>query len=289
LHVVSLFANAAALAALLLSAGKRSLWLPAAVWLTACIATLAAGLARGELAMRLDETRTMTFRQEENLRAYLSGGDRAKFLAQPQLALPYPSAERLASLLDSPTLRGVLPTHLQPPMVPAAVSGKGFGFPGVPSTTASCNCRSTGSFGPSGHANVGEARIKYVPAASTRGDSRVSLLVAGLPSRGAFVEILQDGRSRRLHFDGDPGESWTRVSVSIRNVPFELRITDNSADGWIAVSDPVPAGRLEDAAERLQRYGPGFVLMGLGLMALGLLAWLVPVGARSGAASSSRT
>jgi hypothetical protein len=289
LHVVSLFANAAALAALLLAAGKRSLWWPGAVWLIACFATLAVGLARGDLAMRLEETRAMTSRQEDNLRAYLSGGDRTKFLAQPHLALPYPSAERLAGLLDSPTLRAVLPTHLQAQIMPVAMSGQGFGFPGVPSTTASCDCRSTGSFGPSGNADVGEARIKYVPAASTRGDARVSLLVAGLPSRGAFVEILQDGRSRRLHFDGDPGERWMRVSVSIRNGPFELRITDNAADGWIAVSHPVPTGRLEAAAKRLQRYGPGLALLGLGLMALGLLSWLVPVGSRPGAGLSSGT
>jgi hypothetical protein len=289
LHVVSLFANAAALAALLLAAGKRSLWLPAAVWLIACIATLAVGLASGELAMRLEETRTMTSRQEENLRTYLSGGDRATFLAQPHLALPYPSAERLAGMLDSPTLRAVLPTHLQAPIMPVAMSGQDFGFPGVPPTAASCDCRSTGSFGPSGNADVGEARIKYVPAASTRGDARLSLLVAGLPSRGAFVEVLQDGRSRRLHFEGDPGERWVRVSVSIRNRPFELRITDNAADGWIAVSDPVPTGRLEAAAERLLHYGPGLVLLGLGLMALGLLSWLAPVGLRPGAGLTSGT
>jgi hypothetical protein len=289
LHVVSLFANAAALAALVLAGGWRSLRLPAVVWLAACLAMLATDLARGELAMRLDETRAITSRQEANLRAYLSGGDRAKFLAQPHFALPYPSSERLASLLDSPTLRSALPTHLQPQMVSAAVSGKGFGVPGVPSTMASCDCRSTGSFGAAGTADVGEARIAYVPAAPARGDASVSLLVAGFPSRGASVEILQDGRSRPLQFDGDPGERWTRVSVSIRNAPFELRLTDNAADGWIAVTDPVRAGRLEAAAERLQGYWRWVVLMGLGLMALGLLSWLLPVGSRSGTASSART
>jgi hypothetical protein len=91
------------------------------------------------------------------------------------------------------------------------------------------------------------------------------------------VELRQDGDAVRLRFDRDPGDQWQRMTVAVRPGPFELRFADTSPDGWIAVSDPVPAGRLDAWAEGLQRGWLRFLIAGVALLLLATLAhfWAV--------------
>lgn len=52
--------------------------------------------------------------QEANVAAYLRTGDITALQNKSMLAIPYPSADRLASLLSDPTIRMALPRTIRP-------------------------------------------------------------------------------------------------------------------------------------------------------------------------------
>jgi len=54
--------------------------------------------------------------QIDHVRAYVLSGDRPALLAVPATELPYPSAERLAEVLDHPGIRPLLPPELRAPL-----------------------------------------------------------------------------------------------------------------------------------------------------------------------------
>lgn len=293
LHAVLLFANGAALVTLVLAARRHAgaAFAAAAAWVALVAIALAQGVAGGELPAKLERAWNNMTRQQANLQAYVKDGDRAKLVALPFMHLPYPDGRRLESILDSPHLRGILPSHLQPALVPAAASANGgFASPGVPPSVPPCDCQSLGSFAAGGNGFMGEARVAYdmrLPAA--RG-GRVTLLVAGYPTRGGGIELHQAGRVERLAFASDPGDRWERVWLAVDPGPFELRIGDASPGGWVAAGAPVPAGRLDEGVEGLLRAWPTLLLLGLALLAFApLLAWYRGPGPGSGASPKPGT
>lgn len=112
LHAMAFLANTGALAALLAPRGwPRSGRLAAAGWVLA--GAVAFALPAPELARALAAKRTASDVQERNLRAFLQSGDRVALRALPFFALPYPVADRLADVVSSPGVRGMLPPPLR--------------------------------------------------------------------------------------------------------------------------------------------------------------------------------
>lgn len=66
------------------------------------------------LPERIQRKHAESLIQEANVRAYLATGDITVLQNKPRLHVPYPDVTELASLLDHPTLRAVLPTELEP-------------------------------------------------------------------------------------------------------------------------------------------------------------------------------
>jgi hypothetical protein len=86
----------------------------ATCWITA----LAAGsilISQRELGSRTVRTQSLSA-IEETVRAYVATGDRTHLEANSPMAIPYPRPERLAMLLDDPTIRGILPAVVRAPL-----------------------------------------------------------------------------------------------------------------------------------------------------------------------------
>lgn len=79
----------------------------AALLTTALILSLnqAAGRARPHIDSRAEQYRV----QQQQVATYVNRGDLTALRGQPHLAIPYPNPDRLAALLDDPTIRATLP------------------------------------------------------------------------------------------------------------------------------------------------------------------------------------
>ncbi|MDQ0587774.1 hypothetical protein [Variovorax paradoxus] len=282
LHAMGVLVNLAALVAICTTSQR---WLRGVavvgggLWLLATVSALADTAGRG-LSAALAEKRDTSSVQESNVKNYLADKDGVKFRALPFLKLPYPDAGRLAGLLDSPDIRNILPKNLQAPLQPVALPPveaafeRGGAYPSVPP----CHCDFWGSFGAKADIGMGETFMRYDPSmAPVRTGAVFMLKVAGYPATAGRIDIIQGGKTRRLRFAKDPRETWVERYISVHpDQPFTIRLVDQSPMAWLAVSQPVPAGRFDPwVSAVLSHYG---AFLGIGAAALGLLflGWLRP-------------
>ena len=277
LHAVALLVNFGALLAGVAAAPthRKSAWMWGAFGWTTCILLVLAQLGLTQLPAALNAKKSSSAVQETNVQSYQATHDIAVFRAVPFLQLPYPTADRLAGLLDSPLLQTVLPPNLQTPLKPASLepaqaSGlqSGGAFPGTPS----CDCQSWGSYGSQGDHDVGDLRMNYQPLDSPIGVRNYTIKVAGYPSQAGRLELVQEGVARELKLAKDPGEQWVPLHFSVRPAPFTIRAIDNSDSSWLAVSRPLRAGRLDQALAMLLFHWAWFVALGAALVCLLLCA-----------------
>ena len=83
------------------------------VWLAVVLSGLIVSTSRS-VVPSIVEKAAQGREQEANVMAYLRTGDIAVLRNKPMLAIPYPSAERLAGLLSDPTVRMALPLTVRP-------------------------------------------------------------------------------------------------------------------------------------------------------------------------------
>ena len=273
LHAIALLVNFGALLAGLAIAPERSkrAWAWGAFGWTAWVMLVLSQLGVTQLPAALNAKQASSAVQEANVQSYLATHDIAAFRVVPFLQLPYPTADRLAGLLDSPLLQTVLPRNLQTPLKPASLepaqaSGlqSGGAFPG----TSACGCQSWGSYGPQGDHDVGDLRMNYQPITTPLGARDYTIKVAGYPSKAGRLELIQDGISQELKLAKDPGEQWATLHFSVRPGPFTIRIIDNSDTSWLAVSQPSRAGWLDRALDMLLFHWAWFVALGVALVCL---------------------
>ena len=273
LHAIALLVNFGALLAGLATASARSkrAWAWGAFVWTAWVMLVLAQMSLTQLPTALNAKQSSSAVQEANVQSYLVTHDIAAFRTVPFLQLPYPTADRLAGLLDSPLLQTVLPRNLQTPLKPASLepaqaSGlqSGGAFPG----TSACDCQSWGSYGPQGDHDVGDLRMNYQPIATPLGARDYTIKVAGYPSKAGRLELIQDGISQELKLARDPGEQWATLHFSVRPAPFTIRVIDNSDTSWLAVSQPSRAGWLDRALDMLLFHWAWFVALGVALICL---------------------
>jgi hypothetical protein len=180
--------------------------------------------------------------QETNTKHFLTDFNRGKITSLPYFQLPYPSAKRLADLLEEPQIRAFLPGNLRSPLKPYASEGVGFVADGYYPTTPKKSGTSWGSYGAQGNPQRGRIILSF-----------------SKPSRGGWFKIPVAGYllSKNMHLyvegiDGkqladlvpftNPRESWHDVNIKAPDGPFRIVAEDNNSQFWFAFSLPVETG-----------------------------------------------
>lgn len=273
LYAWAAFANLLCVAAMLSQAGvrQRGAVLGAGGWVVVILGAvvLRAQPVSAELAQKREHGRV----QQENTRAYVLTGDMSHLRGRD---IPYPDPERLARLLDRPSLREILPTSLRAPLDGTldATPADAFVPNGVFPSTPDSHGVAWGSYTERGGAQGGAARLRFDLPARAAG---AIIGVAGYPAHdGMRLEVIRNGRAHALSLVRSPGENWHWVDVKATGGRIELVLTDHSAATWMAVGGVRVRGRLDGAVGWLVRHPewPGYLAI---LLALVLL-WRRPGG-----------
>lgn len=59
-----------------------------------------------------------------------------------------------------------------------------------------------------------------------------------------FIEIESDGRIQPIEIASNPGETWSEIIFRNPGEPFSIIANDGSEKLWLAISTPVPIGRI---------------------------------------------
>ncbi|MBE7213002.1 MAG: hypothetical protein INR65_18465 [Gluconacetobacter diazotrophicus] len=184
---------------------------------------------------------------ERNTHGYVATHDFTRFLVgKPIHSLPYPNPTLLASFLDDPTLRPILPPDIRSPLQPDTVAGETAptfvvdGLPPAVHPPPETAC--LGSYAAAGNPAQGTWRARYTAAA---GLPYVSLAFAGDIGDEGLSFALKDANGPRQitwHPVHPPGERWHTDLLALPAKRFELEATDGSNARWFAFTAPVEVG-----------------------------------------------
>jgi hypothetical protein len=201
---------------------------------------------------------------EENVRAYVSTHD-PKYLVGDR---PYPDANRLATMLDDPTIRKILPAIVRPalPLTIRLETGDAFIANGYPAEVANPPYeKAWGSFshvGPEARGSLESGRInpalpylQFAAAGNPRGATSLSL-------RNAAT-----GKQARVAAQTRIDENWWRGIVRVPSPPLHIIARDDSMQDWIAFREPRELGRLSYYTEKIILNRRNLFRVGVALLA----------------------
>jgi len=218
----------------------------------------------------LQEKQYIGGEQEKNVRAYLASEDSSHLQNKPFLHIPYPKADRLKTLLDNKIIRAFLPSNLALPLSPSLVevSGLVLDTAGYYPTTPNLHMRKTyGTYNSQGNISQGLIRLDF----DNKTSSRIYVfLVSGYPTQpGISISVSNAlGHTYRIQPDHDPKESWESFYLPIGRGAFSIFLEDRSSSAWVAISSPIPEGRMAAQRKLMLLSNRYFLTFGLVLLVL---------------------
>jgi len=210
----------------------------AGLWLAACIY---GGFDHvvNLLPREIQEFHSDQLAEENNTRQYLATGNPVYL----QGKIPLDSADALRALLDSQTIRRILPSNLinpNPPLVPAKEEAGGSIVPnGVPSGMPPMDKPVFGSYTAGGVKAKGGLTLRFSPP---RGAREVDLQVAGNPNARGITFKIEGRRDKSYNIVPaiDPGDNWQTIWAPLdrKSSSFKITAKDQSDGAWIAFSMP---------------------------------------------------
>ncbi len=203
------------------------------------------------------------------VRDYLASHTPEFFKKAPWDELPYPSAERLAGLLDSPALKNVLPESVRSPLPMTADDGQTRGFsPSNEKLPAGLTAP-----GMAGWMSAAGTEARFVSVPFQVDHSRLSVLVAGDGAGKTTLQLIE-GAGRAIEPLGrlEPLPRWKRLNFNV--VPGTYRLeASHTGTGWFAFTAPKSNTRLSVLALKIVQLGPWLLgaSAALGVAALVLL------------------
>ena len=212
------------------------------------------------------ERRDTAIIHESNTRNYLLSNDFVYLENKPLFHIPYPSAKRLASILESKIVRNTLPFSIREPINYIAVHKNPdnkflFNQCCYPSTPKSEHI-TFGSYGKKGDITTGKIEIEFDFTQSQ--SPWVAIPIAGYPlAENIKLEIEQNGERTPITMEHNPRESWQTPYMKIRKGIFSIHLTDLNPEIWVAVGMPVEIGRLDRFVNTLLSNYYIFLIMGI--------------------------
>jgi hypothetical protein len=163
-------------------------------------------------------------------------------------------------MLKDPTIRGMMPAGVRPPISPGAYAN-GFGANGIPPSVAKPKGQDVyGTFAPGkGNDNTGDLRATGLHSRfpyllfSVAGD-------LGSADLALQLEATDGSATREVAPWMSPTSAWKEAAASIPSATFNLLARDESHDHWFAFTPPVEMGRLSYWTHWLLAISPGLLL-----------------------------
>jgi hypothetical protein len=151
------------------------------IWLSCILISL--GLYSGKhLPEEIAWKRDINNKEEINTKDYVASGDVNYLKNKAFLEIPYPDGERLASIIEEPGIREILPSNLNAPLKPDSIEikpEKAFINSGYYYTTPKRNDTTWGSYIPGpGDAVTGEMSLHFK---NKSGATKMAIPIAGYP------------------------------------------------------------------------------------------------------------
>lgn len=221
---------------------------------------------------RRDESR----HQEINVRGFLTSGDILHLKDKPHMHVPYPNAERLARILEEPTLRALLPTNLRAPLAPSSATGDsdgafslnayGLGITPLPFDQAWSSYADAELHVP--------RRIElHFPAERRTSWVKISVVGYATPKDLSLSVIDAQGKTRQLTLPPS-APRWRSVFFPAPDGAFVLQAVDASPGSWFAFTLPREIGPLTLVGGLL--HGNALLIIVLGGALTGAGVWLDP-------------
>ena len=202
--------------------------------------------------------------EETNTKNYLATGDLNHLKDKPLFHVPYPDPERLASILASSSIQGILPSNIRRPLTPILIENKPtdvFVEDGFYPTTPKRSDVSWGSYGAQGNAATGRVSILFD---NNKQSVWLAIPVAGYPiASGMKLEIEQNGQRKPVLMKSNPQESWGIATVAVDKGPFAIHLTDSSSTVWMAAGVPSVTGKLDELTRYILANYLAFIILGL--------------------------
>ena len=279
--VLGVFFNGLALGLLAKSTPRKYLvvWMPLGLmWAL----TLANGIrfhTKDELRHGLPGKKSWSAASEKNVRSYVADG---RFETTDSGTLPYPSATALASMLEQPAIRRILPASGRAPLAVEERSVSDISFArgaASPATPPLMLRKNWGSFTAGGPAAQGIWRSQPLPGAhggfwqfeiaGDLGQPGLSLQLISAATGAVLAEVRPAKQA---------GDSWHSVRIRAPRETCVMVARDDSSTGWFAFSEPVEVADGSWLADKLAQNASWFLIIG-GIFAIAGVA----VTLRSGA------
>jgi hypothetical protein len=202
--------------------------------------------------------------EEQNVRAYVATGDRKYVEGDPPPRIPYPDPSRLATLLDDPTIREILPVAVRPALrVDAEVNQGGAFIPGgyPPQVINAPYERSWGSYSAGGP----DARGTMESSILTPKLPYLQIELAGDPREGMALDLRSATGNKQIRFIPttriDP--SWRAGFIAVPASEVKIVARDDNPHDWFAFREPREVGRLSFYAEQFVAKGAFLCVLGL--------------------------
>lgn len=248
------------------------------VFATCWITALGAGsvlISQRELASRAVRTQSLSA-IEETVRVYVATGDRTHLEANPPTAIPYPRPQRLAMLLDDPTIRGILPAVVRAPLrVDKAIDiGNAFVLDGyAPPVHKSPYEREWGSYSAQGVAARGSMQSQRI----TTRFPYLQFEITGYMRKGLSLVLQGEdaGKKARVIPTNRADQFWRLAYTPVPDKNIRILAEDDNAEEWFGFREPRELARFSHYADMLARRGKS-ICYGGAMLWLGLLLLRFP-------------
>ena len=270
---IGILANVLSLAYLIRSACPPRLRTSAIATLAIALAGVAWGLARERVDAEQHILGSLDRVQQSRIvavRDYLATHDDAFFAKKGWDQLPYPDARRLAQLLDTPSLRKILPAsvRLPPAIEPDGAATNAFAPDPPPGAPATPDQRKAWYSAPGKDAHFTSAPVKL-------DHGRVTLFVIG-ESLGRARLWLTDAQGREVRIALPPAApQWRNVTFIVRRGWYRLHVARDGA-GWIGFTQPTTNATLAVFAQTLAAAGRWIFVVGVAAFAIAAIAIMRP-------------
>ncbi|MDQ6860203.1 MAG: hypothetical protein M3032_03490, partial [Verrucomicrobiota bacterium] len=210
--------------------------------------------------------------EEQNIRYYLATGDRSAINGGSGARVPYPDAQRFATLIDDPTIRKILPAGARMPLrLDNVEPQKPFVLTGVSATSTE---RVWSSFTQEGAA----AQVLFQSQQFSTTFPYLSIDFTGTLANRMSLHLKNTatGRLSRVFPGGPFRDGWRTGYVAVPPHEIQILARDENESYWFAFREPQELGRLSYYAARMVSHGTHLFACGIALYLFSVAAALRP-------------